>query len=199
LLPDFPKHKKLFHKIFNKVLNHFIWEGSFLNDSRKDPHYEGNKYLFADIQLNADDPLHDEAQKYNEISGQFEIKRSDIIEKGYEAYIEAVPEIAEMMRNQYERDVIDKMSTAADKAGNIVKVQDREETLEDFLESLPVTFSRNGEIQKPSILIHPDNWPSLQKKMLSWEGPKSQEIHDRVMEKKRQKWNEQQSYRKLVD
>jgi len=197
MLPDFPKIKEKLKEAINRYLQNLVRQEPFLSQIRVEHHFEGNR-----MSSGTEDGELDQSE-YKEISGEFSIKKEDIIAKGPMAFIENVYNTAEEIKKQKAKLVFEKLKEVTDKTGNVVNGKGQPFTFDLFIEMLEkiwIDFDDQGKPLLPTVVVSPELGAKLKEKLPEWESnPEYKERFEDLIERKRKEWNDRESNRKLVD
>jgi hypothetical protein len=190
MLPDFPKIKnKLNHGTYLYIMKNFH-QTPLLSSMKKQIHFEGDGFSIQDED-------NSKKSKYKEFSSRFEISDDDLLNKGLMAYVEGILGAIEEMNNEGEKLVIERLKEASEKSGNIVKHKGKL-TTDDILEMYEmatISFDENGN--HGYVFYGGDDCKEAIDELKS--NPEYVEKYRKIIEKKRQEWNDRENNRKLVD
>ena len=196
MLPDFPLIKTELYKEFSFKLRELILEEPLLASIRHRPHFEGSRMRMRSMDE------HEEESAYKRVSSQRSYSRQDIIEHGFKLYLEALPAIAEEMTRQQVEHLFTKMKEVTKRTGNVTKANGPL-TFEKYLESLErvwIEFDEQGRPQLPTTVMSPKaGRPFAQDSQQWFQDTDKMRRFEELIERKRQKWNDSESNRKLVD
>jgi hypothetical protein len=137
-----------------------------------------------------------------EVSASFFLKDEDIIVNGMDAYYAKIDEVAQSIKNQQERIMINTMEQAAERVQNVVDAKGNFSfsTILDALEKIEINFDSKGNPLGQNIILTP-NAAAKMKAMLP-ELEKNQEYkrrYNEIIERKRKEWLDRENSRRLVD
>ena len=197
MLPDFPKIKSRWSKIFLKFMKEQMQRSSIMAEIKTVPHFEGDR-----MSTKHDDGDVDKSN-YNLISTELSVKTDDIINFGFKAFVESLNKAAEELKSQQSELVFEKLSEVTTKTGNIVDAGGQpisHELLLKTLETIQLDFDENGNPLMPTLVVSPQLYEKIKGKIVEWENdPECQKQFDQIMNRKRKEWNDRESNRKLVD
>jgi hypothetical protein len=196
MLPDFPKIKnKLGHGTYRYLIKNFH-QTSLLTLVPKKVYFEGGGFSFQ----HEHDDDEAESNSFKEIRSKFTIDKEDMLDKGPIAYIEGMLGAIKEMDDEGEKLIINKMIEATEKSGNALKYKGKISP-EDILEmyaKIPISFDENGNHNLALITGEDDN--AIKEALYELHNnPKYIKKYEKLIEKKRQKWNDSENNRKLVD
>ena len=161
-----------------------------LSSMKKQIHFEGDGFSIQD----EDDA---KKSKYKEFSSSFEISDDDLLNKGLIAYVGGILGAIEEMDKQGEKLVIERIGEATQKSGNIIK-HNGKLTPDDILkmyEMASISFDENGD--HGYVFFGGDDCKEAIEELNS--NSEYIEKYEKIIEKKRQEWNDSEDNRKLVD
>ncbi len=195
MLPDFPKIKAELNKSLNKYSQFLHSKHPLLSQIRKERHYEGKE-----MSIDRENGVR-EISKYKEISSTLADKKEELIEKGFIAIIENIPNVIEDINKQISRLLFDRVEDAAKKSGNIIECKSRKfdfDVFMDMLEKVSIEFTDQGVPMLPTISFSDPEY--IKTKFIEWGSNKEyKERFQKLMEKKKKEWDAEESNRKLVD
>jgi hypothetical protein len=153
MLPDFPKIKGEFVRVIDRYLQELVRQEPLLSQIQEERDFEGNKMSSK----TEDGGVYKSA--YKEISGQYSIKREDVIAKGPMAFMENIQSIAEKLKEQKAKDFFDKLREVVDETGNVVNGKEQSFTFELFMEGLEkiwIDFDDEGNPSLPTVVVSPE-------------------------------------------
>jgi hypothetical protein len=151
---------------------------------------------------------------YETIDGQLEVKEFKQIK--LEAALPAgltssetaelaerkLSELAQKLAQQSEGLLFSTIEQAAQTSGNVVDARGMPldpSKYWDQIERMPIDFDSAGKAELPTIIVHPDVFAELRRKILESENdPKEQKRRREVLAKKREEWRDREGNRKLV-
>lgn len=194
MLPDFPNFKNKLNRGTYRFLTENFHKTGLLSMTKKKILFEGNGFSFQ----REDDNLKNEEDVLKEMTGKFEIKNDDLLVKGPIAYIEGMLGVIEELNGKGEVLVINKMQEATEKSGNIVRSKDKftPDTILEMFEKISMSFDENGNHE----LFFVSGDDSFDEALTEFRtNPEYIEKYQKLIEKKRQEWNDRENNRKLVD
>jgi len=197
MLPDFPKIKGKFRQAINRYLQDVVRQQPLLAQFRQERHFEGNKMSSKTEERGL------EESSYKEMSVEYSINREDVIMKGPMAFIENIQNVAEDIKKQQAKFMLDKLKELADRTGQVVDGKGQPFTHELFMEMLEriqIDFDDQGNPSLPTVFVPPEMAAKLKEKIPEWESnPEYERRFEELIERKRKEWNDRESHRKLVD
>lgn len=197
MLPDYPKIKKRWRKIFLKFMKEQMHRSSIMAEIKTVPHFEGDR-----MSTKHDDGDIDKSN-YNRISTELSVKTDDIIKFGFKAFIEAINKAAEELKSQQSKMVFEKLIEVTTKTGNVVDAEGKPisyELILKTLETIQLDFDDNGNPLMPTIVVSPKQYEKIKEKIVEWENdPECNKQFEKIMNQKRKEWHDRESNRKLVD
>lgn len=197
MLPDFPKIKRNLAEAANRCLEDLVRQEPLLSQIREERHFEGDRISSGAVNGES------HASSYKEVFGKLSLDRDEIIAKGPAAFIESIPEIAEKIKKQKAQLFLEKLGEVADRSGSAVDGKGRPLTFDLFLEVLDkmtIEFDANGEPFMPTIFVPPELGAKLKQRIPEWDAnPEYKTRFESLIKRKKEEWNDRESYRKLVD
>lgn len=197
MLPDFPKIKRGLSRALTEYLRELVRQEPLLSQIRRKRYFEGDKTSTKSWEGEIDQ------SGYKEISGQYSIRREDVITKGPLIYVESMQGIAEEIKKQQAKMVFNKIDEVVRKTGNITDAKGQPFTFDLFIETLEkicIDFDDQGKPHLPTVVVSPDMGAKLKEMLPKWQAdPECKRRFDLLLEKKREEWNDRESNRKLVD
>ena len=197
MLPDFPRIKQKWAKVFIKYVKDNVTRASFLSKIKTVPHFEGNRMSTHYSDGEVDRP------SYERLSSALSVKDDDLIKMGPQAFIDGLNRTTEELREQQSKLVFERMNEVTQKTGNTVDAKGQplsHDLLLQTLEKMEIDFDGEGQPLMPTLVVSPTQYEEFKKKIVEWEkDPKCQDNFNKLMESKRKAWNDRESNRKLVD
>lgn len=160
-------------------------------------HHEGNRWI-----IEQEDGTRVESS-YEEVSAGFSIKTSDAPTLTADQIRTKLDEVAQEMARQQFQHMMSTITASAQHIQDESTYAPRKLTKEVFLDALrriTVSFRENGEIDPPSIIMHPDLWEKIKDDVATWENdPEFKRQHEQIIQQKREEWRARESNRKLVE
>ena len=137
-----------------------------------------------------------------EISAGFLLRKEDIIAKGMDAYYAKLDELAQSIKNQEERMMLNAMEQAAERVQNVIDAKGNFSfsTILDALEKIAISFDSNGNPLGQNMILSPSAAAKMRAMLPELE--KNQEYRRRYNEiivRKRKEWLDRENSRRLVD
>jgi len=136
-----------------------------------------------------------------EISAGFLLKNEDIIAKGMEAYYAKLDELAQSIKNQEERIMLNAMEQAAERVQNVVDTKGNFSfsTILDALEKITISFDSNGNPSVQDIILSPSAAAKMRAMLPELEKKEYKRRYNEIIERKRKEWLDRENSRRLVD
>jgi hypothetical protein len=197
MLPDYPKIKDHIKREFNSLARGESSKDPLLSGIQIQEVHEGDTYSITSIDgIKQDDT-------YKKIEARFDITKEEMMTKGPEIYFSKAKEVAKTMIEQESKQVISKLTEAAEKAGNVVDGKSKPlspDTIFEAMEKIRMDFDEFGNPIFPTLLLLPEMLDRIRSEIPKWESdPKVMAKQREIVEKKRKEWLDRESYRKLVD
>jgi hypothetical protein len=197
MLPDFPKLKLRWSKIFLGFVKEKMHTSPMMEKIKSVPHFEGNR-----MSTKHDDGDIDESN-YNLFSAELSVKTDDIIKMGVKAFVDGLNKTAEELQGQQSKMVFDKLSEVTAKTGNIIDAKGQSISPELFLkvlETIQLEFDENRKPLMPTMFVSPVQYEKIKQKIVEWENdPACKNKFEQMINQKRKEWDDRESNRKLVD
>lgn len=197
MLPDFPTIKMKFRQALERHVDRRIRQEPLISQIRRERQFEGSRMSIG----GGDEPR--QTSGYKELVGLLEVPTAEIISKGPSAFYERVEDLASQLQEQQVRMMRADIERVVKETGNVVDAKGRPLTFEVFEESLDkvwMDFDEQGEPQLPTIFTTPELGLKLRTKMAEWfSNPQYKERYERLIERKKEEWNDREGNRKLVD
>jgi hypothetical protein len=200
MLPDFATAKhELLRRISRAVDTHTLVYARLLKDVHRFRQHEG-----AAARLNRSEGSQATID-YRELGFEFKATREDMRNPDPARLIEMLSAIAKHFAEEQEREMLDKVSAAAEEAGNVVKGGAREitpEVLFELLRTVEMEFDPATEELSNTqyIVVPPSAAEVLARKFEEWNAdPALKAEHDRIIAEQREKWRVRENRRALVD
>jgi hypothetical protein len=199
MLPDYPKLKRFARREF------LLWTqrevpkvAPLLGQISRTRQHEGKSARL--VRLDSSEAVLD----YPESSVSFQIERSEMRSFNMGRLQERLRQVARDMAEIQEKMMFNKISEAADEAGNVVDGKGAPLDADHFLEALEkIEMTFDPQTLEPtglSIVIHPSMAETVMARAAEWEkDPVFLARHQALMERKREEWRARESDRKLVD
>ena len=196
MLPDFPSVKKAADQLFTTRIRKSASRGSFIQTIPRRKMYEGDI-----LSVKSDRGLRVESE-LKEISAGFLLKNEDIIAKGMDAYYAKLDELAQSIKNQEERIMLNAMEQAAERVQNVVDAKGNFSfsIILDALEKITISFDSNGNPSVQDIILSPSAAAKMRAMLPEIE--KNQEYkrrYNEIIDRKRKEWLDRENSRRLVD
>lgn len=197
MLPDFPRIKGKFREAINRYFQDVVRQEPLFSQFRHERHFEGDK-----MSSKTEDGELGESS-YKEMFSEYSVDREDVITKGPMAFIENIETVAEDIRKQQAKLILDKLKEVTDRTGQVVDGKGQPLTHELFMEMLEriqIDFDDQGNPYLPTLIMAPEVAAKLKEKMPEWEAdPEYTRRLEQLVERKRKEWNDRESHRELVD
>lgn len=197
MLPDFPKIKNKWSKLFLNEIKKKSGQVSFLAQVRRVTHFEGDGTKTTDVEGRM------ESSEYDTLSGILKVNRKDLIEQGPACFSKEMDRIAQEFANQQIATVLEHIRESTKRTGNVVSADGQafnREHLLNLLEKIEIEFDDDGRHNTLSVVEPLGLQGQLAAKMNEWMKDVSfRNKYDEIMNKKRQEWYDRESNRKLVD
>jgi hypothetical protein len=194
-LPYYPKLKMALEEWFLEVFEDASRSAlGVFNQSPRFRQHEAASHRFDTIDG------HEKVMEFQEISAEISLTPSELPGMSLDDILRLLIESGRSFgqkQAEYHFGQIEKITT---ETGNVVSGPLTHETLLSTLEKLSVTFDDQGNVNMPTIVIHPDMAARL--KELAKEGDEDPAVKTRLNEifaRKKEAWLEEQNSRKLVD
>jgi hypothetical protein len=197
MLPDFPTLKKKYESITQNYINATQEQDPILSKVGKVHHFEGDRFSSNPQVVGKDEST------YKEISFEFSIKREEIIDKGFNAFIEYIRDMGENFKENQAREMFSKIDEATRNTGNTIDAKGTPFCYEQILEALDkmwIEFDDNGSPYMPTLYVGPELNEIIKEKIPEWDkDPQANLKLETIINKKRNEWHDRESNRKLVD
>lgn len=140
--------------------------------------------------------------EFKSISAELLFENRELATISLDSLFEKLDGIAQEMAAQQARHVYEQVGAAAEEVGNVVDGAGAPLTADmllDVLETIYLDFDRQGRPLMPSLHIHPDNTPAIERIVEEAKG--SEELsrrHAEVMRVKKEEWRAREASRRLV-
>ena len=197
MLPDFPRVKHALQEAIARAIRNLAEQHPTLGQIQKVQVFEGHGTALQE-------PDHKLATPLERVPLPVPLDRQAIIEKGPAAVSEQIPTIAGQLMAAQLRMLVREVTRATDHTGNVVHAGDRpfsQDLYIQMLDRVEMQFDSGGTPSIPE-LFHPDPSVHAERQRLLEEWMKDPAFVRRIeesIEKQRQKWNDRESNRKLVD
>jgi hypothetical protein len=195
MFPDYPEIKRKLQSNFHKFVDIETQNDQLIKMFKKKPIYEGK--VLEITRVNGDF----ESMEFQPIMVEFKIKPEDLIEKGVDAYYSKIPEVAEEMRKEKSKFLIENVGEITSRTGNIVNLN--KPTGEWYLEALEnggISFDEFGFSSMPDIFVNPKDYDRIISDFSKLESdPNIKQKIKEIIESKRREWIDKENNRKLVD
>ena len=198
MLPDFPKIKQELLARAVAYVEHLVRQEPLLSEIRRVHHFEG------DEMLTTPSPGPAQASGYEHYqSANFHLTAAEVIAKGPDAFFEHLQTLADELRAQQVRTMLERVGQAADAVGNVVNAAGRPygpDVLLEALETIEIAFNEDGTPQMPRMIVSPEIAAYIRAHAAEWEAdPMFRERHARILQRKREEWDDRERHRELVD
>jgi hypothetical protein len=198
MLPDFPTIKQALLAQAAAYVDQLVRQEPVLRDIRRIHHFEGGDMLTQPA-TGAQEP----AGYQHFTSADIRVETETIIEKGPGAFFEQLQALAEDLKTHQVRTMLARVGEAADAVGNIVHARGQPfgpDLLLQALETITIRFDENGTPQMPSMVVSEEWAAYIRAHAAEWEAdPSFRERHAKILERKRQEWDDRERHRELVD
>lgn len=196
MLPDFPKIKSRWSKVFIKFVKAQMSRSSIMSEIKTVPHFEGNRMSTRHDEEDID------RSNYSLFSAELSVKTDDIIKLGPKAFIESLNKVAEDLKSQQSEIMFEKLNEVTAKTGNVVDAGGQpisHELLLKTLETIQLDFDDTGKPIMPTLVVSPQQYEKIKVKIIEWENnPECQKQFEQMINRKRKEWHDRESNRKLV-
>lgn len=201
MLPDFKSTKKKIETAIYSTVTNKVHDGPLLSQIPKKVHLEGQKHSFID---STGEYVENE---YDKVDSQFSIGNEEVLEKGLFCLVEKCIKATDEMNEKITLGVIEEIKKAAAKAGNEINSKGKSpaEVYLESVETIQVDFDDRGDPYLPSLYTDPSTALRENKRSKEYfdKNPNHEyefnEKLDKIIEKKREEWDDRESNRKLVD
>lgn len=196
MLPDYPEIKKRIQTKFERLINEESKKGSFLSVIHEKRIYEGDLLESTSIDGYLD------KREYVEISETFSVTKEEIIEKGFDAYFEQIPEIAQKIKDSKEKQIIAKIDEVTDRVGNVINGKSKSfaENYLEALEKMSISFDEYGFPIIPTFIVSSGFYEKSKDEFSAfYDDPVVQKKFEDIIHKKKGEWLDREDNRKLVD
>jgi hypothetical protein len=197
VLPDFPAIKLAVQEAAARAVLQLVEKHPTVGGIQKIRLFEGQGTALQETNDKLASPL-------ERISIPLSLDRKDVIEKGVAALSEQVPSMAARLLGAQLGMLVREVTRAADHTGNIVQGGGKpfnQDQYVSMLDTVELDFDASGAPSIPD-LFHPDPTiqAGMQRALEKWmKDPAFMARVENSIEKQRQKWNDRESNRKLVD
>ena len=136
-------------------------------------------------------------------SANIEVPTDAIIEQGPAAFFEQVRMLAEDLKAHQVRTMLARVGEAADSVGNVVHGGGQPygpDLFFEMLEKITISFDEDGNPQMPMAVVSPETAAYIRAHAAAWEAdPAFRERHARILQRKREEWDDRERHRELVD
>lgn len=195
MFPDYPEIKRKLQINFHKFVDIETQNDQLIKVFKKKPIYEGKILEITSVNGNS------ESIEFQPIMLEFKIKPEDLIEKGVDAYYSKVPEVAEKMKKEKSKFLIENIGETTKRAGNIVNLN--KPTGEWYLEALEnggISFDESGHPSMPDIFVNSNDYDRIISDFSKLKSDPNIKVKIKeIIERKRREWIDKENNRKLVD
>jgi hypothetical protein len=194
MLPDFVKVRKPIAEAVTHTLRQLIRQRPLIGAIQQEYFFEGHAWgAFGE---DVDDGRHG----FREIQTPSAVPTKELIERGPEALLSRLPELAAAMADQIEKRMLDRIVEAASEGGGKAVVQaDMPETFDawlDNLKALEIDFDSEGAPILPMMV----GSGALLARLKSWESdPDNKTKLEAVLRAKREEFDAREGNRTLAD
>ena len=197
MFPDFPKLKERLLRIALIGYRQRVRSDGLIGAIKSLHYFEGRTLQIGDVDGNI------EKSSFQDISIPIEVNRAELIERGFQAFVDALNKAVEAMQQQLAGAFYAKMDEITRKTGNVVDAHGKPFSGELFLDSLEkvsIDFDDDGKPDFPSCVVAPELYGYIKAHAPEWEAdPAFQARHAEIIARKREEWRDRESNRKLVD
>lgn len=198
MIPDFPEEKAKLMKALNdrfarknrELLGYFAQIPAYA-------HHEGNKWAIASAGGD------EREQEYKELGGEFALSVDEIPNMSPADILRLVDGVAEDSARQMHSEIMGEITRSVVESGRGIDAQGQPLDQEMFLqalESIDLSFKRDGTLEPPAIIMHPKLWEARKEEIESWESdPDFVARHELLLHRKREEWRAREARRKLVN
>jgi len=197
MLPDFFSAKKqLTRKLMRELRTQIDASAPIFSQIRAYVMAEGDTFSYQTFDGNI------EKQKFKAWTQRMEVQ-ADLPPQQLQAEMEKkFREITEAAGRHFETSLFDTVREATEKTGMGFDAGGKPfhpSMPWDMLERMDVDFDTNGEPVMPTLVVHPDMFKAIEKKIPEWESdPELQKRRNGVLAKKKGEWLDREARRKLV-
>lgn len=197
MLPDFPRIKQKIEKLFIQAIKEEIRKDPILQGIKEVPQFEGDTIVTGTTEGEVFEST------YSRNNAKFAPSREEIIEKGYGAFSDLIPDIAERFIKQRWDLLRDGIELATARAGTNINAKGRGFSFDLFMEALGSMdwhFDSQGNFVPPQLVVGPKLYKQSQSQFEEWErNPEYKKRFEELRDRKRREWDDRESNRKLVD
>jgi hypothetical protein len=198
MLPDFPKVKEVLVAHATAYVEQLIRQEPILRSIRRVHHFEGSEMRTQP----STGPVHSsEYERYT--SANIDVPTDAIIAQGPAAFLKQIRVLAEDLKAHQVRTLLSRVSEAADSVGNVVHAGGQPygpDLFLEMLEKISISFDEDGNPQMPMAVVSPETGAYIRAHAAAWEAdPAFRERHARILQRKREEWDDRERHRELVD
>jgi hypothetical protein len=198
MLPDFPTIKDALLMQAKAYIEHLVKQEPVLREIRQVQHFEGSEML-TQPELGAP-----QVGAYDHFtSSKVFVSRDTIIEQGPAAWFEQLKTLAEELKAHQVRTMLERVGDAAAAVGNTVSAGGqpyRPDLFLEMLEKITIPFDDQGNPQMPICVVSPETAAHIRAHAQEWEAdPEFRQRHAKILQRKREEWDDRESNRQLVD
>ncbi|MGA9624470.1 MAG: hypothetical protein WBL65_18230 [Bryobacteraceae bacterium] len=198
MLPDFPKVKEVLVAHARAQIEQVIRQEPILRGIRRVHHFEGSEMRTQP----STGPVQSSGYEHY-TSANIEVPTDAIIEQGPAAFFEQVRMLAEDLKAHQVRTMLARVGEAADSVGNVVHGGGQPygpDLFFEMLEKITISFDEDGNPQMPMAVVSPETAAYIRAHAAAWEAdPAFRERHARILQRKREEWDDRERHRELVD
>ena len=196
MLPRFKKIDQAMEELFNELIFRYshALDPIFSNVTTYIVH-EGTKTV-----MKVGDTLQEDS--LFEASAEYEIKLDRFPTFSFKDFNDCAREVGTKFLSQKKKNLFETLDRVTHETGNVVdgggKPLDHE-VLFEALDAIQINFDEHGKPEMPSLVVHPDVMPRLEKlSKEAEESPILKKRHEDLMSRKREEFLEREADRKLV-
>lgn len=198
MIQDFPEEKYKLMKALNDRL--VSKQAEFLGYFSQIPayaHHEGNKWATVTTDGN------EREQEYKELGWEFSLSVDEVPDMSLADVLSLIDKVALDAARQMHDEIMGEISRSVEDSGRGIDAKCQPLNQELFLqglESIDLSFNRDGTLIPPAMIMHPKLWEARQEDIKSWENdPDFVARQELLIQKKREEWRARETRRKLVD
>jgi hypothetical protein len=198
MLPDFPQVKEVLLARVTAYIEQLVRQEPILRGIRQVHHFEGSEMHTQP----STGPVQSSGYEHYK-SAKVEVSREAIIERGPNALIEQFRVLAEELKAHQVSTLLDCAGKAAESVGNVVHGSGQPyspELIFEMLEKITIAFDDDGNPDMPQAFISPETGAYIRAHAAEWEAdPAFRERHAKILQRKREEWDDRERHRELVD
>jgi hypothetical protein len=197
MLPDYPELKEYFINQIDRQIRVMVEKNAPLFATIKaQRQWEGDRFAFE----NENGEL--VAKKFVTFEVEGKIPRNLSSEATQEHTKSMMDQMAKGLASQSEGLLFSTLKEVLDSTGNHIDARGKEFDpwlMWNAIEKMEIDFDPSGNPILPCIVMHPDLFASISKKIPEWEADQAlQRRRNEVLDKKKEEWRDRETNRKLV-